>query len=163
MVDSFNPDLVLWQMPILNEGLGVAGRGWDSSGFSTQFINKYNALVGKGYLVLPYILWAATYSEFVDTNGNFLSGLANGKIVSPFADIANIMQTFTTNDFDVINLFDRITEIAIDKAEIEGGNVYSSALVGSGKNGITFTTDGIHLNKLGEDVVWSLLEHYFNF
>ena len=48
MVDEFNPDLVLWQMPILNEGLGVAGRGWDSSGFSTQFINKYNALIGKG-------------------------------------------------------------------------------------------------------------------
>ena len=34
----------------------------------------------------------------------------------------------------VINFFDRITEIAIDKAEIEGRNVYSSALVGSGKN-----------------------------
>ena len=153
MVDSFNPDLVLWQMPILNEGFGVDDRGFDSSVFGAKFLNKYNALVGKGYLVLPYILWAATYSEFVDTNGNFLNGLANGKIVSPFADVANIMQSFTTNDFDVINLFDRITEIAIDKAEIEGGNVYSSALVGSGKNGNTFTIDGIHLNKLGEDIV----------
>ena len=163
MVDLFNPDLVLWQMPILNEGLGVDDRGWDSSGFNVQFINKYNSLKNKGYLVLPYILWAATYSEFVDTNGNFLSGLANGKIVSPFADVANIMQSFTTNDFDVINLFDRITEIAIDKAEIEGGNVYSSALVGSGKNGSTFTIDGVHLNKLGEDVVFNLLEPYFNF
>ena len=163
MVDEFNPDLVLWQMPILNEGLGVADRGWDSSGFSTQFINKYNALVGKGYLVLPYILWAATYSEFVDTNGNFLSGLANGKIISPFADVANIMSVFLSNDYPVIDLFNAITEVAINKGKEENGNIYTSALVGSGKNGNTFTIDGIHFNKLGEDVVWSLMEHYFNF
>ena len=125
MVDEFNPDLVLWQMPILNEGLGVAARGWDSSGFNVQFKNKFDSLNGKGYLVLPYILWAATYSEFVDTNGNFLSGIANGKIVSPFADVANIMSVFSSNDYPVINLFNLITEAAINKAKEENGNIYS--------------------------------------
>ena len=163
MVDEFNPDLVLWQMPILNEGLGVASRGWDSSGFNVQFKNKFDSLNGKGYLVLPYILWAANYSEFVDNNGNFLSGLANGKIVSPFADVANIMSVFSLNDYPVINLFNLITETAINKAKEENGNIYSSALVGSGKNGNTFTIDGIHMNKLGSDVVFNLLEPYFNF
>ena len=163
MVDSFNPDLVLWQMPILNQGFGVAIRGWDSSGFNVQFKNKFDALKAKGYLVLPYILWGATTSGFVDTNGNFLSGLVNGKIVSPFADVANIMSVFSSNDYPIINLFDRITEVAQEKAKLEGGNVYSKALVGSGKNGETFTVDGIHMNKLGNEVVFNLLEPYFNF
>ena len=163
MVDSFNPDLVIWQMPILNQGLGVASRGWDSSGFNVQFKNKFDALKAKGYLVLPYILWAARTSEFVDTNGNFLSGLVNGKIVSPFADVANIMSAFSSNDYPIINLFDRITEVAQEKAKLEGGNVYSKALVGSGKNGKTFTIDGIHMNKLGNDLVFNMLEPYFNF
>ena len=163
MVDEFNPDLVVWQMPILNEGLGVDDRGWASEFFGIKFKNKFETLNGKGYLVLPYILWAATYSEFVDTNGNFLSGIANGKIVSPFADVANIMSVFSSNDYPVINLFNLITEAAINKAKEENGNIYSSALIGSGKNGNTFTIDGIHMNKLGNEVVFNMLEPYFNF
>ena len=87
----------------------------------------------------------------------------NGAKLSEFLYSKMQDGSFTNNDFDVINLFDRITEIAIDKAEIENENIYSSALVGSGKNGNTFTIDGIHMNKLGSDVVFNLLEPYFNF
>ena len=87
----------------------------------------------------------------------------NGKIVSPFADVANIMSAFSSNDYPIINLFDRITEVAQEKAKLEGGNIYSKALVGSGKNGNTFTIEGLHMNKLGNDLVFNMLEPYFNF
>ena len=62
-----------------------------------------------------------------------------------------------------LNLFDRITEFALEKSKVEGRNIYNAALNGSGKDGNTFTIDSIHFNRTGQEVVWRILETYFNF
>lgn len=165
MVDAFNPDLLIWQIPVLNHAFGVS-RAFGSDEYAIQFISKYEALKAKGYLVFPYVLWAATYSNFVDTNGQYqYSKAANGKIITCQGDAANVAGRFysTAEKVPCINTFPIITEIAKEKSADEGGNIYSSALVSSGKSGETFTFDGIHLNKLGEEIAWRILEENFNF
>ncbi|WP_099369590.1 hypothetical protein [Sphingobacterium sp. 1.A.5] len=166
MVDSFNPNLIVWQCPILNTQFGVVSgaRNYPSTNYGSRFVTKYNALLAKGYLVLPLNVWAATYSNFVDTNGNFLYAYTttNG-FVSCQADADNMLYKFDEINVPFINLFPRITEVAKNKAEIDQANIYTSALISSGKDGYTFTYDGIHLNKLGNQVYWNLMENYFNF
>lgn len=163
MVDSFNPDLILWQLPILNESLGQSSRGFGSDEYSDVFLNYYSEL-SSNYLVLPYIAWAAEYSNFIDLNGNFLtSRTLSGEFVSCQADVNNLQYNFENINVPCINAFNLFTQIGIEKANFEKGNLYTNALNESGKNGNTFTTDGIHLNKLGEDVLYNILHDNFNF
>ncbi len=160
MVDEFNPDLIVWQCQILNEALGRPDRSFGSKDYGQKFIDKYNEYVGKGYLVLPYAVWAAEYSNFVDESGNFLFAHApNGDIITCAQDVDNIEYRFSQIGVPFLNFFHRITETAKRK----GSNIYDEALKASGKNGNTFTMDGIHLNKTGQMVLWRFFEEYFNF
>ena len=165
MVDDFNPDLVLQQCCILNQGLGQETRSKSPQDFANDFKLYHESFVAKNYLVLPYILWAATYSFFIDNNGNFLSGTNSNTGIEQtcFDDVNYLSKMYEDKNVPVINLFSRITESGLEKAIEEEGNIYSSALVGSGKNGGTFTIDGIHLNKMGVDVCLAMIETYFNF
>lgn len=164
-VDAFNPDLVLQQCCILNEQLGQQNRAKSPQDFANTFEIYYNSLVGKGYLVMPYILWAATYSYFIDTNGNFLAGFStnSGKEFTCEDDTNYLSKMYETKNAPIVNLFPLITQVGLDKAEVETSNLYTSALAGTGKNGNSFTVDGIHMNKLGSQVVWNMLNSYFNF
>lgn len=167
MVDSFSPDLILWQCPVLNMrfgGRGGSGRSQASTAYGAQFVSKYNAYVSKGYLTVPFLLWGSTDSNLVDTSGNFLHYITSGgNFVSCGADADNMALKFEENDTPFVNLFHRITEVSKYKSQVENSNIYVSSLVGSGKDGKTFTVDGIHMNKRGNDVCFNMLEHYFNF
>lgn len=166
MVDSFNPDLVLWQCPILNEGIGQEFRSYNTATFVKRFTDKLSRLHAKNYLVFPYILWGAVYSKFIDSNGNFTYGFStdDNKEYTAWQEAAKLNKALLDiNDGLSVNLFDHITDIGLEKAKVENSNIFSAALVGSGKNGNTFTIDSIHLNKIGEELVWAMLETYFNF
>lgn len=165
MVDSFNPDLVIYQTPVLNSAFGVA-RATGSNTFGAQFVDRYNGLKAKGYLVVSYVLWAATYSNYMSNTGEMLYSVANnGDVITCQNDAANISYSFgqLADGAPFVNCFPLISELAKDKALAEGRTAYTSALVGSGPDGNTFTIDGIHLNKQGEAVIWRILESIFNF
>lgn len=165
MVDSFSPNLILYQCPVLNSGFGTA-RATGSNTFGAQFVTRYNDLKTKGYLVASYVLWASTYSNFTNSAGEWLYSVAgNGDVVTCQNDAANISYRFgqLSDGAPFVNCFPLITEIAKEKATAEGTTVYNSALVGSGADGNTFTIDGIHLNKQGEAVAWRILETILNF
>ena len=58
-VDAFNPDLVLQQCCIINEGLisgETASPVITPENFTQHFEGDYDRLIGKGYLVMPYIV-----------------------------------------------------------------------------------------------------------
>ena len=165
MVDAYNPDLVLFQCCILNEKMGQATRVKTPTDFANYFKVYYEALEAKGYLIFPYIVWAATYSHFIDTSGNFLSGVntTTGNPQTCFDDINYLTKMYEDKGAPILNLFSRFTEIGLEKSDLEGSNLYDSALVGSGKNGETFLTDGVHLNKVGNEILFRLLEPYLNY
>lgn len=165
MVDAFNPDLLLQQCCILNQALGQESRAKTPTQFANDFKIYQEQFASKNYLVFPYILWGANYSYFIDTNGNFLSGKnsSSGIEQTCFDDVNYLTKMFEDKNIPCINLFGRVTETGLEKATSENSNLYLSALNGSGKNGETFTIDGIHLNKNGEDMVWAMLEEYFNY
>ncbi|WP_286801855.1 MULTISPECIES: hypothetical protein [Sphingobacterium] len=164
MVDAFKPDLILWQLPVLNHSFGVPTRNLSSQNYGAQFIEKYNNLKNKGYLVMPYILWGATYSNFISNTGEFLSGYTStNEFVSCQADVENIKSRFSDLNVPVIDLFNRITEVAIERSVEDNVNIYNGSLAGSGQTGQTFTIDGIHLNQLGEEVVFAMFDENFNF
>ncbi|WP_448672438.1 hypothetical protein [Sphingobacterium multivorum] len=166
MVDSFNPDLVLWQCPILNEGIGQEFRSYNTAAFVKRFTDKLARLHTKNYLVFPYILWGAVYSKFISNMGEFLYGFStdNNKEYTAFQEAAKLNSALSNaNNGLSLNLFDRITEVGLEKSKIEGRNIFKAALLGSGKDGNSFTIDSIHLNRTGNEVVWRMLETYFNF
>lgn len=164
-VDAFNPDLVLQQCCILNQQVGQGSRIRSPQDFADIFDVYYDALEAKDYLVFPYILWAATYSYFIDENGNFLSGYSSNseKEFTCFDDVNYLTKMYEDKGAPNLNLFGRITEAGLEKAKEEIANLYTAAMNGSGKSGNTFTIDGIHLNKTGNDVCWAMLEEYFNY
>ena len=166
MVDGFNPDLVLWQCPILNEGIGQEFRAYNTAAFVKRFTDKLARLQAKNYLVFPYILLGAVYSKFINNDGSFMYGFStdDNKEYTAFQEAAKLNKALAdANSGLSLNLFDRITEIGLEKSKVEGRNIFKAALLGSGKEGNTFTIDSIHLNRTGNEVVWRMLETYFNF
>ena len=167
-VDAFGPDLLLQQCCIINEGAvsgETAAAGITPEGFVQHFADDYDRQIGKGYLVMPYIVWGGAVMGMVNpTTGEWGFSTYNGKNLTIDDYIGQLMNMYNVKNAPTVNLFYRFTELAETKAKLEGtNNIYISAINGSGGDGNTFTLDTVHLNNYGEEILKRLLLPYFNF
>jgi hypothetical protein len=170
-VDAFNPDLVLQQCCIINEGL-ISGGNPNAQpvitpeDFTQHFADDYDRLhTTKGYLVMPYIVWGGAVMGIVNaTTGEWGYSTYNGKNITVDDYLGDLMNMYNSKNAPAVNFFHRFTEIAETKAKLEGtNNIYVSAINGSGGDGDTFTIDTVHLNDYGNEILSRLLLPYFNF
>ena len=167
-VDAFKPDLVLQQCCIINEGAisgETAAPVITPEEFTQHFEDDYNRLIGKGYLVMPYIVWGGAVMGMVNpTTGEWGYSKYNGKNLTVDDYIGQLMNMYNVKNAPAVNFFYRFTELAETKAKLEGtNNIYISAINGSGGDGNTFTLDTVHLNDYGNEILNRLLLPYFNF
>jgi hypothetical protein len=167
MVDSFNPDLVLWQQPIINQACTVNPPTLNPTDFAAPFATHYDYLhTTKGYLVLPYVLFVGTQAGMVNTTtGDWvigtLAGYGNIEIPNYIDALTSI---YATRSAPFVNFFYQFLDFAQKKAIIENtDNIYTSAIAASSKTGQTFTVDGVHPNDYCSNMIFSLFEEYFNF
>ena len=166
-VDAFKPDLLLQQCCIINEG-AISGETASPvitpEGFVQHFAEDYDRQIGKGYLVMPYIVWGGAVMGMVNpVTGEWGFSTYNGKNLTIDDYIGQLMNMYTEKEAPAVNFFYRFTELAERKAKLEGtNNIYTSAINGSGGDGNTFTIDTVHLNDYGEEILKRLLLPYFN-
>lgn len=167
-IDAFNPDLILQQCCIINEG-AISGETSTPvitpEDFVIHFKEDYERQIGKGYLVMPYIVWGGAVMGIVNpTTGEWGYSTYGGKNQTIDDYIGQLMNMYNSKDAPALNFFNRFTELAEEKAKEDGtNNIWLSAINGSGGNGDTFTIDTVHLNDYGNEILNRLLLPYFNF
>ena len=165
MVESFNPQLIIQQCCIINQGVSTTS-GRTPTGVASKFENYYDQFINLGYEVVPYILFLGSSANMVNTTTGawktFFS--AANEEVSVIDFIGHIAEMYRGKNAPFINCFYQYLEISEKKARLEQtDNIWTSALEGSGIYGHTLTTDGQHLNNYGTEIGWRLLKKYFNF
>lgn len=171
MVDAFNPDLILQQCCIINEEAQTGvNPAYPAVKTPVQFADKFKEYYERlhdeqGYLVFPIILFVGLQAGLVNqSTGDLGVGTFNGSSVTIPDYIGNLVEMYREKNAPVYSMFNTFLDIAYKKADLENtNNIYTSAILGSGKTGNTFTIDSVHLNDYGNQIAFRLLNNYFNF
>ena len=169
--DYFKPDLILWQVPIINEGLDVGNADFSpktltktKEQYALGITNKYTQYQSKAYSpdVVSYVLWFGRANNAIDNNNNWVFGNdPNGKKVSVPTYLYHTIGAMETLNQNIIDLFSLIKNYAFEDAKNKGTNVINAILEGSGIIGNTFTIDGVHYNTNGNAIVYKMLKSFF--
>lgn len=169
-VDAFNPDLILMEVPIINEGVqtgsGTASAGVEPSEIAQHYQNYIEDVMSiNDCPILSFIAWGGAVMGIVEpVSGRWGYSTYNGKNVTVDDYIGALVNKAKELNVPLINFFPRFTEIAFRKAHYDGtSNIYTSAIAASGTEGNTFLKDSAHLNNYGVEILKRLIEPYFNF
>ena len=165
MVDDFDPDLLLQQCAVINEGASTVEAFQTPEAFAAKFETQYDGFISQGYLVFPYITFIGEQAEIVDPiTGKFKTSTFAGETITVPDYINKLASMYLSKNAPFVNIFSRILEIAFKIDEIKGNNnIYTSAILGSGKDGNTLTIDSIHPNNYQTEIMTRILFNYFNF
>ena len=169
--DYFKPDLILWQVPIINEGLDVGNADFSpkttsktKEQYAINITNKYAVYKSKSYVpdVVSFMLWFGMGNNGIDTNNNWVfANDPNGNKVSIPTYIYHTIGAMESLNQNIIDLFSIIKTYAFEDAKNKGTNVINAILEGSGIIGNTFTIDGVHYNTNGNAIVYKMLKSFF--
>ena len=169
--DYFKPDLILWQVPIINEGLDVGNADFSpkttsktKEQYAINITNKYAVYKSKSYVpdVVSFMLWFGMGNNGIDTNNNWVfANDPNGNKVSIPTYIYHTIGAMEMLDQNVIDLFSLIHKYALEDSNNKSSNIISNILTGSGTMGSTFTIDGVHYNTNGNNVVYKMFGGFF--
>ena len=169
--DYFKPNLIIWQIPIINEGLDVGNADFSpktttktKEQYAVNITNKYTDYKSKSYVpdVVSFMLWFGKANNGIDTNNNWVfANDPNGNKVSIPTYIYHTIGAMETLNQNVIDLFSLIHKYAIEDSKNKNSNIISNILTGSGIVGSTFTIDGVHYNTNGNNVVYKMFGGFF--
>ena len=169
--DYFKPDLILWQVPIINEGLDVGNADFSpktmtktKEQYAINITDKYADYKSKPYTpdVVSFMLWFGMGNNGIDTNNNWVfANDPNGNKVSIPTYIYHTIGAMESLNQNIIDLFSIIKTYAFEDAKNKGTNVINAILKGSGIIGNTFTIDGGHYNTNGNAIVYKMLKSFF--
>ena len=169
--DYFKPDLILWQVPIINEGVDVGNADFSpkttaktKEQYAINITNKYAVYKSKSYApdVVSFMLWFGMGNNGIDTNNNWVfANDPNGNKVSIPTYIYHSIGAMETLNQNVIDLFSLIHKYALEDSNNKSSNIISNILTGSGTMGSTFTIDGGHYNTNGNNVVYKMFGSFF--
>lgn len=170
-VDYWEPDLIIQQCCVINEG-AMSAINMPVSNTTTLFTGRFetymNSFLAKGYspeLITFTIGLASQFQLYDDIADEFNTGYITGSpttTVNTFDYINKLQIMFETNNILHINMFYRYLEIAKEKSLIESSDINTSSIDGSSETGTTFTIDGTHLNDYGNEIGKELLLPLFN-
>lgn len=169
--DYYKPDLILWQVPIINEGLDVGNADFSpktttktKEQYAINITDKYADYKSKPYApdVVSFMLWFGFANNGIDTNNNWVfANDPNGNKVSIPTYIYHSIGAMETLNQNVIDLFSLIHKYSLEDSKNKGSNIVSNILTGSGIMGSTFTIDGVHYNTNGNNVVYKMFGEFF--
>lgn len=169
--DYFKPQLILWQVPIINEGLDVGNADFTpktltktKEQYALGITNKYAQYVAKSYSpeVVSYMLWFGLANNGIDNSDNWVFGNdPNGNKVSIPTYIYHTIGSMEVLEQNVLDIFSLIDKYSREKVSELGGNIIGQILQGSGMAGGTMTIDGVHYNTNGNRIVKEMFSNYF--
>jgi len=171
-VDYYKPDVIIWEVPIINQNLDVGNADYTgknvgtrtNSYYATQILNKANQLKGKSYApeLVSWIMFFGKGNNAIDTNNDWVYGYTDGgERVSIPSYLSKTIGTLEANDISVIDMFSLFMDYSKKKAEQENKNIIDAVLNGSGITGKTLTIDGTHFNDNGANVTMKIFDSFF--
>lgn len=169
-VDEFKPDAIIANCPIINEGaMSVVAANTPNTPevFANRFKDYFDSLKNKSYEpeVIPFVLYIGVQANIVDqSTGEYKQSYINNYgPVDTYRYIGALENTIYEDFGYFINVFNVFDKIAHRKAKLdETNNIWTSAIVGSGTTGNTFTVDNVHLNDYGTMIAYRIVSEYFN-
>lgn len=169
--DYYKPQLILWQVPIINEGLDVANADYSpktmtktKEQYAKIITDKYTDYKNKSYApeIVSYMLWFGRANNGINTLNEWVFGNdPNGNKVSVPTYIYNTIGAMEGLNQNVIDLFSLIYKYSLKDAKNKSSNIIGVNLTASGMYGKTFTIDGVHYNTNGNDVVYKMFGNFF--
>ena len=169
--DYYKPQLILWQVPIINEGLDVANADFSpktmtktKEQYAKVITDKYTAYKNKSYTpeILSYMLWIGKANNAINPNNEWVFGNdPNGNKVSAPTYVYHSIGAMESLNQNVIDLFSLIYKYSLADAKNKASNIIGVNLTASGMYGKTFTIDGVHYNTNGNDVVYKMFGNFF--
>ncbi|MEK5414403.1 hypothetical protein [Paenibacillus sp. FSL L8-0708] len=171
-VDYYKPNLILWELPILNENMDVANADYSPKNmgaattinFATRFLTKANQLKSKTYTpeLISWVMFFGTGNNAIDGNNNWAYGVCdNGERVSVPNYISRTISEFDENNLYLIDLFSLYMDYARKRSVSEGGSIRDIVLSGTGVAGSSLTIDGGHFNDLGAAITTEMFGSFF--
>lgn len=172
-VDYWKPDLILWELPIMNHrGVDIVNSEWVSNHelatpttFAQPFIVKCDQLLAKDYNpeVICFPLWTADNTvHSIDGQGAWLFGMdTDYKPVSTKMYVDELVYSLMEK-VPVLDMTSLYHLYGFTYMEWVGVDSYREATtVGSGRDGNTWTIDGGHFNTRGALITAKLFGDFF--
>ena len=170
--DYYKPDLILWQIPIINQSLDVGNTDFKGRNVGTRTTAVYaNTILAKAnqYKAKPYgpelvswIMFFGRGNNAIDTNNEWVYGYTDsGERVSVPSYLSKTVGTLEANDISVIDMFSLFMDYSKKKAAQENKNIIDAVLNRSGITGNTLTIDGTHFNDFGSDISTQIFGPFF--
>jgi hypothetical protein len=156
-VHAWKPDLIWLNNQVINEGAMSAANmpaGNTPPAFAQRFSDFTAALRGKAYApdLLTSTMFCGVQAQIVDqVTGAFRAGSIPGYGAATVFDfVGHLDRVLAAANIPHINMFYEFLRLAERKAAAEGtGNIWTSAMAGSGVDGGTMLFDGVHPNEYG--------------
>lgn len=170
-VDLYKPSLILWEAPIINQGLDVANPSYvpnnmgnrNDEVFANEIINKANQLLAKSYNpeLITWVMWFGTGNNAIDPNNNWVYGYTDdGSNVSVPSYISRTVSKFAEQDLNMLNMFNLYYDYCKKRGRYSKESILE-IFTGSGMEGKTITIDGGHFNTFGAALTTSMFDGFF--
>ena len=169
-LDYFKPQLILWEIPILNQNLDLANPdfspknvGANTNDFFAETISsKAVQLKSKLYTpeLITWIMFFGSGNNAITQNDEWAYGISNDGAVSVPSYISRTIFKLKQEGVVVKDLFSLYIDFIKKGKKQNGLSIYQS-LIGSGIEGNSLTIDGGHFNNKGANVTSSIFRGYF--
>lgn len=170
-VDLYKPALILWEAPIINQGLDVANSSYAPNNmgnrtdevFANEIVNKANQLLAKPYSpeLITWVMWFGTGNNAIDPNNNWVYGYTtDGSNVSVPSYLSRTVAKFADQDLNMLNMFNLYYDYCKKRGKYSRETILD-VFTGSGINGKTITIDGGHFNTFGAALTTSMFDGFF--
>lgn len=168
--DYYEPDLILWQIPIINENLDVANADFtprnmskNTDQYASNILTKANEYLAKDYQpeLVSWVLFFGKENYAIDDNNEWVYGIApDGSKVSVPNYINKTLSVLNTNNVNVVDLFRLYLDYSLKVSDRKGVPLYE-AVFWNGKNGDAVALDGAHFNTKGAKVTMDIFDSFF--
>lgn len=164
--DYFKPDLILWEIPIINENLDVANADFTPKNLAKNTIQFAEHILEKAkqYQNKPYSPELVSWIMFFGQGNNALNdknewvygNASDGSLVSVPNYISRTISLLRSNNVNILNLFALYMDYAKKRSEFEEKSISSIMFSSWG-----ITIDGVHFNDNGTKLTLKIFDSFF--
>jgi len=170
-IDYYRPDVILWELPIINQGLDVANSSFvpntmtkTTDDFAAEILTKANQFIAKAYApeLVSWVMFFAYGNNAINDDNEWVYGnTVSGEKVTTANYVSKTVSQFAANDLVLLDLFSLYMDYSRKRSEAAGASIRSTVLQGSGMMGDSLTIDGAHLNDNGARVSADMFGSFF--
>lgn len=164
--DYFKPDLILWEVPIINENLDVANTDFSPKNltkntiqYAEHILEKAKQYQNKSYNpdLVTWLMFFGQGNNAINNENEWVYGHASdGSLVSVPNYISRTISLLHSNSINTLNLFALYMDYAKKRSELEEKSIASIMFSPSG-----ITNDGGHFNDNGTKITMKIFDSFF--